>query len=53
MKIKITYETDWELNQAVNAIKYAFPNYTVKISKSDRHPPFFHAYLTIRNGEKH
>ena len=50
MKIKITYaaEEDQEVTRTVNAIKQLHPH--IRVHKSDRHPPYKHLYLTVKNG---
>lgn len=52
MKIKISYQKD-EISFAQeieNVIKRrSIPENSVKVTKSDRHEPFFHTYPAIKN----
>lgn len=54
MKIKISYQ-EFEQGRAKeveNWIKWRCGLYgDVKVTKSDRHEPFFHTYLAIKNNE--
>lgn len=52
MKIKITYQAE-EQQQADDLTDHIRRNYKgVKIRKSDKYPPFFHSYLSIRKPYK-
>lgn len=48
MKITIAYLSDETAaaNKIINEVASRHP--TVKVKKSNRHPPFNHAYLTIK-----
>lgn len=51
MKIKISYKKDETTfaQEIENAIKKrSLPENSVKVTKSDRHEPFFHTYLAIK-----
>lgn len=52
MKIKISYQKNETLfaQEIENVIKKrSMPENKVKVTKSDRHEPFFHTYLAIEN----
>lgn len=54
MKIKISYRKDETsfAQEIENAIKQrSMPENSVKVTKSDRHEPFFHTYLAIKSNE--
>lgn len=52
MKIAITYriEESQEVDRQIRRLKRDYPG--IKLHKSTHYPPFIHAYMTIRNGEK-
>lgn len=50
MKVKITYQTDNELDKILEVIRSVYPRF--KVRKSNKHPPFLHAYITVENAKK-
>lgn len=52
MKIKITYETEEQLQQALNSPLQSLISTGAKVRKSDRHAPFYHLYIEVRNPNK-
>lgn len=52
MKIKITYESEADLMEALNHPLQYYIDQGAKLNKSERHPPFRHAYLNIKNPAK-
>ena len=52
MKIKITYQAE-EQQQADEITGFIRGRYKgVKLRKSDKYPPFFHSYLTVKKQNK-
>jgi hypothetical protein len=51
VKVKITYETDAELQEALRRSLQKYIDEGAKLSKSARYPPYKHAYLTIKKPE--
>lgn len=51
MKIKVTYETDEELDEVLQYLN-PYIKAGAKVHKSDRYAPFKHAYLNIKNRSK-
>ena len=45
MKIKITYQTDDELADVLSCLMWRYGD--IKLHRSDRHPPYRHAYVTV------
>lgn len=45
MKIKITYRTDDELSDVLGCLTSGYEH--IKLRRSDRHPPYRHAYITV------
>ena len=52
MKIKITYETENQLQQALTSPLQSLINAGAKVRKSDRYAPFYHLYIEVRNPDK-
>lgn len=52
MKIKITYQEECELEEALRIPIVQLIKRGGKLRKSRRHPPYYHAYITIRNINK-
>ncbi len=50
MKIKITYQTEEELEQIMAAVKSVYTCY--KVRKSSKYAPYFHVYISIGNTKK-
>lgn len=52
MKISLTYQRGEALlaGSLISMLQRLFPG--AKLHKSEHHPPFIHAYLTVRNPEK-
>ncbi len=48
MKIKITYETEAELTEALKRPLQYYIDQGTKLKTSENHPPFKHAYLNIK-----
>lgn len=51
MKIKIAYQTEDELLDALRRPLQEYIDNGAKLNKSDRYPPYKHAYLTIKKPE--
>lgn len=49
MKIKITYEHEEELSEALRTPLAQLVAKGGKLRKSDKHAPYYHAYITISN----
>lgn len=52
IKIKITYQTDEELNEVLRILS-PYINAGAKLHKTDRYKPYKHAYMTITKPAKH
>lgn len=52
MKIRITYQGEWELEEALHMPLIEYIKGGAKLRKSDRYKPYKHAYITIRNRDK-
>ncbi len=49
MKIRITYQREGELEEALYTPLIEYIKRGNKLRKSDRYKPFKHAYISIRN----
>lgn len=49
MKIKITYEHEKELSEALHTPLAQLVARGCKLRKSDKHAPYYHAYIIIPN----
>lgn len=52
MKIKITYEHETELSEALHTPLAQLIVKGGKLRKSDKHAPYYHAYITISNEQE-
>lgn len=52
LKIRITYQGEWELEEALHMPLIEYIKGGAKLRKSDRYKPYKHAYITIRNRDK-